>query len=423
MYRPPPRDFARGEFKCASTPGAPATDDDLARTVRNGVPNSAMPAFGEVLTAEQIRALVASVRSLASAPPSLTVETFWRRPIPPQGPPPADLAPAEASLWPDRCAKCHEKQFREWRDSLHSRAFGPGVRAQLADRTPPDAPSCQACHAPLSEQMPARAERYAGLDSQGVACAACHLRNFVRHGTDAPRAPRPTRAGYPLVRTPLFERAEFCAPCHQHEETGPNDKPLLDTFREWAQSSYLARGIPCQSCHMPDGAHAWKGVHDADSVREALAVWTELRRDGKEAIEGWVVVENRGAGHAFPTTPTPEATLRAWLEDAAGRAIGAPLVEQPIGRRVAYREGRWIELSDTRLFPGQPRRVPLRARADGAVSLRVEVAMRPDRFYEGFYETALAARPPEAAARTYREALARARAAAFIAWSGRFPIP
>ena len=41
---PRPRDFTSGRFKYKSTaPGEPPTDDDLLRTVRDGLPASAMP--------------------------------------------------------------------------------------------------------------------------------------------------------------------------------------------------------------------------------------------------------------------------------------------------------------------------------------------------------------------------------------------
>ena len=42
---PKPRDFTKGIFKFQSTPsGSLPTDGDLERTIRNGMPGSAMPA-------------------------------------------------------------------------------------------------------------------------------------------------------------------------------------------------------------------------------------------------------------------------------------------------------------------------------------------------------------------------------------------
>src|SRR6202171_3780460 len=62
---PRPRDFTLGQFKYVSTPpGAPAADADLIRTVRAGLQASAMPYFGDLLSDEELRAVVADVRSL-----------------------------------------------------------------------------------------------------------------------------------------------------------------------------------------------------------------------------------------------------------------------------------------------------------------------------------------------------------------------
>ncbi|MBI4428896.1 MAG: c-type cytochrome [Ignavibacteriales bacterium] len=62
---PKPRDFSRGVFKFQSTPsGSLPTDDDLERTLRNGMPGSAMPAW-DVLSVEERTDLVAYVKSFS----------------------------------------------------------------------------------------------------------------------------------------------------------------------------------------------------------------------------------------------------------------------------------------------------------------------------------------------------------------------
>jgi mono/diheme cytochrome c family protein len=56
---PRPRDFTLGLFKYKSTPeGAPPTDEDLIRTVRDGLPASAMPYFSDLLTEEELAAVM-----------------------------------------------------------------------------------------------------------------------------------------------------------------------------------------------------------------------------------------------------------------------------------------------------------------------------------------------------------------------------
>ena len=63
---PYPRDFRRGIFKYKATPGpmAPPTDDDLKRSISNGNPGSAMPAF-HLLSDAEIDSLVCYVKYLS----------------------------------------------------------------------------------------------------------------------------------------------------------------------------------------------------------------------------------------------------------------------------------------------------------------------------------------------------------------------
>ncbi len=63
---PRPRDFTAGRYKLRTTEsGSVPTDDDLARSVRNGVPGSAMPAWNGLLSNEDIDAVLGYVKSLS----------------------------------------------------------------------------------------------------------------------------------------------------------------------------------------------------------------------------------------------------------------------------------------------------------------------------------------------------------------------
>lgn len=62
---PKPRDFTKGTFKFQSTPsGSLPTDGDLERTIRNGMPGSAMPAW-DGLSAEERKDLIAYVKTFS----------------------------------------------------------------------------------------------------------------------------------------------------------------------------------------------------------------------------------------------------------------------------------------------------------------------------------------------------------------------
>ncbi|MBI3706166.1 MAG: c-type cytochrome [Proteobacteria bacterium] len=66
IVNPAPRNFELGVFKLRTTPsGAPPTDQDLFRTITQGVPGTAMPSFRE-LPEQERWALVAVVKQFAS---------------------------------------------------------------------------------------------------------------------------------------------------------------------------------------------------------------------------------------------------------------------------------------------------------------------------------------------------------------------
>ena len=209
------------------------------------------------------------------------LERHWSRPVEPQGPVPAGFGPQETALDPDACGRCHLQQFNDWNSSLHAKAMGPGVLGQLLDMAPDAAEehqTCIRCHAPLAEQASSLSEaiarpRAAGgqalLHEKGLTCAACHVRRHERFGP--PRrdgsAPKAGDKGLPhggWKASTAFEDSRFCAACHQFAEGdfALNGKFLENTYEEWKASRYAREGTSCQSCHMPDRRHLWRGVHD-----------------------------------------------------------------------------------------------------------------------------------------------------------------
>jgi DMSO reductase family type II enzyme heme b subunit len=64
LLYPKPRNFSQGVFRLTSSPQGLPSDDDLLRTLRRGMPGSAMPPWGH-LPEGDLKALVLAVRSLA----------------------------------------------------------------------------------------------------------------------------------------------------------------------------------------------------------------------------------------------------------------------------------------------------------------------------------------------------------------------
>lgn len=429
----------------------PRADGDPRRAAALAIATgrAAMPGYADSLTASELWALADHVVALAGtatirrgAPPmtpaaieldrtttklvggawpgddAMEARIFGTQPVVAQGPVPPTLAPAQASLSADQCARCHAKQHREWRGSIHRDATSPGFVAQTLGLDASEARTCMRCHAPLAEQI-----TDSTLRDQGLQCAGCHVRGWTRHGPPSTNPSLLAAASYPRQPLELYERGDFCLGCHQlPPRTAVNGRPLLDTYREWLEGPYMARGIQCQHCHMPNREHSFLGIHDADTFRQAITLEITARHDTPH-IAVQARLTNVGAGHYLPTTTTPAAWLELALVDGRGRAISGAALRVRIGRDVYYDNG-WHEREDTRIPPGESL-VISRAWSDArgqASHLRAAVVVSPDDYYERLYERRLAGSLTTERRALYQRALARARANHYTAVERTIPI-
>jgi Cytochrome c554 and c-prime len=318
------------------------------------------------------------------------LETYWRKPLAEQGEPPTRWTSAERAFEAAACGACHPETFAQWQTSRHAHAFSPGLVAQLLGQDAAATAECLQCHAPLAEQREAfEAARARGLahrpDAQGLAasgnsCGGCHLRHHQRFGppqrgtgaTGASPLPAPHGGAF---RTSFFERAEFCSTCHQFTaDTAVNGKPLENTFVEWQASPQAAQGIVCQTCHMPDRAHLWRGIHDPAMVAKGLT--PRIAADSEKVL---FELTNSGAGHAFPTYTVPTVVMSAVALEADGTPRPQTLRTHVIARRVHFDGTTWAEDSDTRLVPGESAAIELPW--NGSARARVWLDVIPDDFY------------------------------------------
>ncbi|MCP4447331.1 MAG: c-type cytochrome [Myxococcales bacterium] len=357
--------------------------------------------------------------------------------IAPQGTPPKGLTPAQASLDAKRCSRCHNKQAREWKSSLHAKAGSPGLVAQLIDMERRGSwaslQSCQRCHNPLAEQSPILSAEQRGaekgyegnpnysenLRDQGLNCASCHVRNWQRLGPPSvPARGRLALPGYPVTKLALYERSDFCMPCHQLPSRNTlAGAPLLNTYKEWLEGPYMSRGVQCQHCHMPDREHSWKGVHDPETFREGVELSMIAGRSESGTVSVRVKVKNAGAGHYLPTTPTPAAWVSIQLVDAEGKAIGGAYAEKRIGRHLVY-EGGWKQIEDTRIPPGESLELAAAwksGRVSETRSARIRVRVEPDEYYERFYMSRLKRKLPAKERAMFEEALQGTRDSHYVA--------
>jgi mono/diheme cytochrome c family protein len=103
---PPPRDFTFGlyKFKTTAFDDDIANDSDLARMIRDGMPGTAMPNWGDVLSEQDIRDVIAYIKTfsgLEEEVPSSQVDYGS------QIASSEDSIKAGRELFKDRCSECH----------------------------------------------------------------------------------------------------------------------------------------------------------------------------------------------------------------------------------------------------------------------------------------------------------------------------
>ncbi|WP_321394559.1 multiheme c-type cytochrome [uncultured Desulfuromusa sp.] len=308
---------------------------------------------------------------------------------------------------PETCGECHPQQYDEWRGSMHSLAFqDPIYQGELVlaiEAVGHDvARQCEGCHSAAAvvtgEVKGAGLTGLSPLAMAGVSCDICHSIKGHTHWqtpTHQPEngsmvlspgkevdgeavltkfGPLPAEDGcgdgfHECVESPLHQQTELCGSCHQitHYE---KHTPLEMTYSEWKNSTYAAKGINCQDCHMVEletfkrsadtfqkpvrgeyhhyfnGAnfllYALTEMAAKKSGDEELAASSRQKyemavgrlqaaatldvspvyRDGKLA-EVVVRINNERAGHYLPTSLTNIRQM--WLEvtasDASGKTI------------------------------------------------------------------------------------------------------
>lgn len=371
------------------------------------------------------------------------LEHHWARPLAPQGKLPTTLTAQGISLAPESCASCHASQFQDWRNSLHSKAMGPGIMGQLISmptHARGEHQTCIRCHAPLAEQADslvaaikqAKQQRLpagGGLHGQGLVCAACHVRQLEWYGPQRRDGSEPGAAAkdYPhgsWKANHAFESSQFCATCHQFkdDEYALNGKLLENTYREWRDSRYARQGVSCQACHMPDRRHLWKGIHDAETVKKGIEIRTGTTSMANAQISAKISVTNSGVGHYFPTYVTPKVVVHGYQQDAAGRKLEGTERLFVIGRQVSLDITK--EIADTRIAPDAEASFDYRApRHLSATALTWQVEIQPDAFYLEFYRELLKYPTKGEGKRLIAEARDHTSASPYIVFSKSLALP
>ena len=281
--------------------------------------------------------------------------------------------------------------------------MGAGIIGQLVDM-PATATkqhqACIRCHAPLQEQAVSLVTSLlenptTKLHQQGVICAACHMREYQWYGP-------PHRNGQPHENdinkfphngwqtTEIFQDAQFCSACHQFkpEEYALNGKLLENTYEEWKASRYAKEGKTCQSCHMPERRHLWRGIHDPEMVKQGVDIKHFDFKQLNNIITAKLMVKNTGTGHYFPTYVTPRIIIEGYQEDKNGNILPETMQQFVISRKVSMNLSK--EIADTRLAPDEKITFSYNANQHTkATAFILNVQVEPDHFYTRFYQITL----------------------------------
>lgn len=313
--------------------------------------------------------------------------------------------------------------------------MGPGVLGQLLDTNAnamDEHQACLRCHAPLAEQAASlvellRKRGQGGLHEQGLVCAGCHVRGHVRYGpprrdgsSPAPGAQLP-HSGWQAAAA--FADSRFCAACHQFEPDGYalNGKLLENTFEEWRASRHAREGRSCQSCHMPDRRHVWRGIHDPAMVRAGVSVKVREPEIAAGTVRAELRLANTGTGHAFPTYVTPLVEMEIFQADGAGRPLAGTGRTHRIGRQVPLDLSR--EISDTRVSPdGEAVLSYARHAHRRAAVLVYRVRVKPDAYYAALYRDLLKRGTARSGRRMIEQALAAANASSYTVFEQHQPL-
>ena len=284
------------------------------------------------------------------------------------------------SLKAEECGSCHVEIYEEWKSSIHAHAFhDPFFQAYW--KRDSNIWVCLNCHTPLENQQPTliqdlprgRVEKAVEIPNyrydpeyqqEGVTCAACHVLDGAILGPyDDSAAPHPTKFD------PSFRTTQVCYRCH-NVVSGPmqfyNAGPC-GTYPEYEGKFFMKeKGLICQSCHMPEiqrpvakdspirfgRQHLWRGGHDPEMVKRAVAV--QVKADPPAPKPGddvrlTLTLINAGAGHKIPTgDPDRYFTVEFTVRDPTGKVV----------HEQSNTMGRWIlwqpvivEVYDNRLLP------------------------------------------------------------------------
>jgi len=204
-----------------------------------------------------LRKGVVGGRSAPGKPPAVCTDCHGVHGIRPATDPNAKVARPNV---PETCGQCHQRIFREWRQSVHGQAWAKGVK---------EAPVCTDCHGEHAIRSPKDPTSLVHPQHIVATCSKCHENERLQRRLGLPTLRLATyRTSYHgiLNRYGITEVAH-CASCHGAHNILPSSDP---------RSPVHPNNLPktCGSCHPGIGKGvAFGKVHFAGTRTESPAYW------------------------------------------------------------------------------------------------------------------------------------------------------
>lgn len=248
------------------------------------------------------------------------------------------------------CGKCHQDIYSSWKNSLHADAtenqvFKAAFMQAYFERGDEARKNCLKCHAPIAN-LTNDFKLAQKITQEGINCDYCHSTAEI-----LPTGPRfefgllkqgPLQnVTSPVHKTrfnALFKESRLCSGCHEYESA--NGVKLIETYSEWMQGPYPAKGKQCQSCHMrkiagkvvaaeikqtPEkeiSSHDIAGGHSTSKREDSIDIKIASIVKFKQKVEVLVDVTNKGAGHKIPTgMPSKKLVLQVSIQSKSGETF------------------------------------------------------------------------------------------------------
>lgn len=262
------------------------------------------------------------------------------------------------------CGKCHKDIYSSWKHCLHANsAENPVFRTAFLQAHFKIGEAarkiCLTCHAPVA-YLNGDFELAKPVTREGVNCDYCHTISKVN--PDNPYSKYHHEFGLikqgPLqnVKSPvhetrfneLFKNSAMCAGCHELESS--NGMKIIETFSEWKESPYPAKGIHCQNCHMRKvkgkissietakimeagiNSHDVAAGHALSMREKSLDLKIRDIQINKQKVVVTVEITNQGAGHKIPTgLPTKKIILEVAIKSENG---GSAHIQQKVYQKL-----------------------------------------------------------------------------------------